>query len=61
MLWFFAILLFLVSEGWIEPFIEAKTDSKIVGFILKGVIALLIKPIEMVVEKFLLKKNIAPR
>lgn len=54
-----AVVLFLISEGWIEPIIEEKTDSFFIGFVLKGIIALMIKPIEMVVEKFLMKKSIS--
>ncbi len=56
-----AMVLFLISEGWIEPIIEAKTQSFWVGFCLKGVIALLIKPIEVVVEKFLMKQRLSEK
>ncbi len=54
-----AIVLFLISEGLIEPIIEEKTDSFLVGFVLKGLIALLIKPIEVVVEKFLTRRRLS--
>ncbi len=49
-----AVLLFLLSEGILEPWIEFQTDSFLVGFVLKGVIALLLRPIDYLVEKYLL-------
>lgn len=54
-----AIILFLVSEGLIEPIIEKEIEGPVVGFLLKGIIALLIKPIEVVVEKYLMRRRIA--
>lgn len=53
-----AICLFIVSEGVLEPWVESFTDSPAVGFFFKGIIALLLKPIDMVVERFLMKKSI---
>ena len=50
-----AVLLFLISEGIIEPTVEANTTNPYIGFAFKGVIALLIKPLETLVEKQLLK------
>ena len=51
-----AMILFLVSEGLIEPHIEAQTDNALIGLSLKLLIALIIKPIEAVVEKLLMKR-----
>ncbi|WP_020527528.1 hypothetical protein [Flexithrix dorotheae] len=51
-----AVILFLLSEGFIEPIIEGYVDNVAVGLLLKAIIALLLKPLEMVVEKILLKK-----
>lgn len=52
----FAVILFLVSEGVIEPIVEKNTNNPYLGFVFKGLIALLIKPIESLVEKQLLKR-----
>ena len=66
-----AVVLFVVSEAWLEPPIEdmmhakfmdkanpnAETDAEFYASLgLKGVLALLLKPIEMVVESTLMKK-----
>ena len=53
-----AILLFLLSEGLIEPIIEANTDSAYIGLLFKGIIALLLRPLDMIVEKILLNRRI---
>lgn len=52
-----AVVLFLISEAFIEPQIELIVDDWYIGLILKGLIALLLKPIENVVEKILIKKE----
>lgn len=58
--------LFLITEAFIEPYIEnyLHTTKGIlhdhefaVGLSLKGVLALMLRPIERVVEKFLLKQE----
>lgn len=51
-----AIILFLVSEGVIEPVVEANTNNQFIGFAFKGAIALLIKPLETIVESQMLKR-----
>lgn len=66
-----AVVLFLVSEAWLEPPIEAlmhenfmdkenpyaQTDAEFYASLaLKGVLALLLKPIEMIVETTLMRK-----
>ncbi len=53
-----AILLFVVSEVYIEPIIEQNTESEYIGLLLKGMIALLLKPIDILVERFLMKRAI---
>lgn len=52
----FAILLFFISEGFLEPIIERRVDSFWLGLLFKGSIVILLKPIEMVVEKYLDRK-----
>ncbi|PCH67537.1 MAG: hypothetical protein COC01_05620 [Bacteroidetes bacterium] len=51
-----AVGLFFISEGILEPYIEDHTENPYLGFGLKGGIALLIKPIETIIEKHLLKQ-----
>lgn len=52
----FAIVLFLISEAFIEPWIERYYKNFLVSLGIKGIIALLIKPIESLVERTLVKK-----
>jgi predicted KAP-like P-loop ATPase len=52
-----AIALFLVSEGLLEPQIEAQIgDNLWLGLLFKGMIALLLKPIETLTEKYLMNQ-----
>jgi len=53
-----AVALFLLSEGLIEPIIEANTDSIYVGLLLKGVIALLLRPLDIIVERILMTRRL---
>ena len=53
-----AILLFVFSEALIEPIIERNTESEYVGLLLKGLIALLLKPIDIIVERVLMKRTL---
>ena len=53
----FAIFLFFISEGLVEPIIERRVESFWLGLLFKGSIVLLLKPIEMVVEKYFDKKS----
>lgn len=53
----FALSLFLVSEAFIEPWIETYYDNFFISLGIKGLIALSIKPIESLVERTLLKKE----
>ena len=54
-----AVVLFLISEAFIEPSIELVVNDWYVGLLLKGIIALLLKPIESLVEKYLFKKSLS--
>ena len=53
-----AVILFLLSEGLVEPQIESYLGPGNIGWGLafKGVIALLLKPIEILSEKLLMKR-----
>ncbi len=55
---FVTVALFLISEGLVEPQIESALGKGnfALGLAFKGVIALLLKPIETLAEKFLLKR-----
>jgi hypothetical protein len=53
----FALSLFIVSEAFIEPWIETYYDNFLISLGIKGVIALSIKPIESLIERSLLKKE----
>ncbi|OFY69793.1 MAG: hypothetical protein A3G23_14375 [Bacteroidetes bacterium RIFCSPLOWO2_12_FULL_37_12] len=56
-----AIGLFIISEGLIEPIVEQYTKSFLVGFAFKGTIALLLKPIESLLESTMLSHAMARR
>jgi len=51
-----AIGLFIISEWWIEPYIERLYGEGLVGLGLKLVVAILIKPGEDLTNKYMLKK-----
>ena len=53
----FALILFLLSEAVFEPFVEARVDSFWIGLLFKAMIFGLLKPIEMLVEKYLERKS----
>ncbi|MFT5914067.1 MAG: flagellar hook-basal body complex protein FliE [Flammeovirgaceae bacterium] len=53
-----AVALFLISEAFIEPRIEAAVDNWWYGLGLKGLIALLLKPLEILVERVIVKPSI---
>lgn len=53
-----AVLLFFVSEVLLEPYIEEHIDSIYVGYAFKGAIALLLKPIDVIVEKMLIRRSL---
>ena len=51
----FALVLFVFSEGWIEPYIDTYANNNYLSLAIKAVIAMTIKPVEMLVEKGLIK------
>jgi hypothetical protein len=51
----FALILFVFSETLLEPYIDAFANNAYISLVIKGVIAMSIKPLEMLVEKGLLK------
>lgn len=51
-----AIILFLLSEGFIDPAIESHSQSIVLSMGAKLVIALMLKPVEGLIEKLLLKR-----
>ncbi len=53
-----AVALFLISEAFIEPKIEAAFDNWWYVLGLKGLIALLLKPLEILVERVIVKPSI---
>lgn len=50
------IFLFIVSEVWIEPYIESKISNYWIGLSLKLIVAILIKPGEDITNKYMLKR-----
>ena len=50
-----AVLLFFISEGVLDPIVEAFTSIVWVTMAVKASLALLLKPIEGVIEKYLIK------
>lgn len=52
----FAILLFIVSEAFVDPLIEGYYNDFYISLGIKGIIALSIKPVESLLERTLLKK-----
>lgn len=50
-----AIILFIISEGFIEPFVELKFGNQL-GFVFKLGIAILLKPIDVVVERYMMRQ-----
>ena len=51
----FALVLFVFSEALIEPYIDSYANNIYLSLSIKAVIAMMIKPLEMLVEKSLLK------
>ncbi|MCK5776120.1 MAG: hypothetical protein KAH25_08090, partial [Bacteroidales bacterium] len=51
----FALLLFVFSEALIEPYVDSYANNMYLSLAIKGVIAMSIKPFEMLVETALLK------
>lgn len=51
----FALILFVFSEALIEPYIESFADNIYVSLAIKAIIAMSIKPLEMLVENSMMK------
>jgi DNA-binding response OmpR family regulator len=51
-----AVLLFLLSEAILDPFIDSMTASLLISLSFKGTIAVMLKPIEIFLEKIMLGK-----
>ncbi|HSY60400.1 MAG TPA: hypothetical protein VK796_00935, partial [Cytophaga sp.] len=51
-----AICIFLVSEAVIDPFVDALQIGFLIAISFKGIVAFLLKPLETMLEKFMLKK-----
>lgn len=51
-----AILLFVLSEGVLEPLVEERVGNEQVGFLFKLGIAVLLKPIDVLVERYMMRK-----
>lgn len=57
-----AIILFIISEGILEPEVEAYFgDSSSIGFIFKLGIAVLLKPIDVLVERYMMRRALKQR
>jgi hypothetical protein len=52
----FALILFVFSEALIDPYIDSNTKNIYLSLAIKALIAMLIKPFEMLVEEGLLKR-----
>ncbi|OYT14422.1 MAG: hypothetical protein B7C24_18440 [Bacteroidetes bacterium 4572_77] len=52
----FALLLFIISEAFLEPYIDSYANDLYLSLAIKAGIAMLIKPIEMIVETTMLKR-----
>ncbi|GAA5031065.1 hypothetical protein GCM10011506_21470 [Marivirga lumbricoides] len=51
-----AIILFIISEGLLEPLVEQEFGNDQIGFIFKLGIAILLKPIDVIVERYMMRK-----
>ncbi len=56
-----AIILFIISEGVLEPFVEQKVGNEQIGFVFKLGIAILLKPIDVLVERYMMRKALKDR
>jgi len=56
-----AILLFIISEGVLEPFVEERVGDTSIGFIFKLGIAVLLKPIDVLVERYMMRRALKQR
>lgn len=56
-----AVALFILSEAYLEPFVESNTDNVFYGFVFKMGIAVILKPIDMIVDKYLMRQTLRKR
>lgn len=56
-----AIVLFIISEGVLEPIVEERVGNTSIGFIFKLGIAVLLKPIDVLVERYMMRKALNRR
>lgn len=56
-----AILLFIISEGVLEPIVEERVGNTSIGFLFKLGIAVLLKPIDVLVERYMMRKALNRR
>jgi hypothetical protein len=52
-----AVVLFLISEGWVDPAIDRLAGGVAIAMTVKGVLALLLKPVESFIENLILKRD----
>jgi hypothetical protein len=51
-----AIVIFLISEALLDPFVDALTGSLLISLSFKGGLTLFLKPVELFLEKFMLNR-----
>jgi predicted nuclease with TOPRIM domain len=56
-----AILLFIISEGVLEPEVEKYFGDNRIGFVFKLGIAVLLKPIDVLVERYMMRRALKNR
>ncbi|ADR20210.1 hypothetical protein MATR_21740 [Marivirga tractuosa] len=56
-----AIILFIISEGVLEPLVEERVGNTSVGFLFKLGIAVLLKPIDVLVERYMMRRALKQR
>jgi hypothetical protein len=52
-----AVVLFLVSEGFLDPIIDLYAGGIAIAMLVKGALALLLKPVESFIENLLLRND----
>ncbi len=52
-----ALILFVFSEGLLEPIVDDITKNQYSGFVIKGFIALSLKPLDVFVERITMKRS----
>lgn len=56
-----AIILFIISEGVLEPLVEERVGNTQIGFLFKLGIAVLLKPIDVIVERYMMRRALNKR